>query len=57
MCAARDTRRQGMLVGGTNKKHVVRQSYDVMAKDDALAVRNAMEQRIAGCPGDGIAIM
>ena len=28
-----------MLVGGTNKRHVVKYSYDVMAKDDALAVR------------------
>lgn len=31
---SRDTRREGMLVGGTNKKKTVRYQLDVTAKDD-----------------------
>ena len=34
--AARDTRREGMLVGGTNKKHMV--TYQVDPREDALEV-------------------
>lgn len=37
MCiAAHDTRREGMLVGGTNKKHMV--TYQVDPREDALEV-------------------
>lgn len=35
--AARDTRREGMLVGGTNKKETVRYELDVTAKDSAVS--------------------
>ena len=35
--AARDTRREGMLVGGTNKKKTVRYELDVTAKDDVVS--------------------
>ena len=35
---ARDTRREGMLVGGTNKKKTVRYQLDVTAKDDTVSV-------------------
>ena len=36
LAAARDTRREGMLVGGTNKKHMV--TYQVDPREDALQV-------------------
>ena len=36
--AARDTRREGMLVGGTNKKKTVRYELDVTAKDDVVSM-------------------
>ena len=35
--AARDTRREGMLVGGTNKKKTVRYELDVTAKDSVVS--------------------
>jgi hypothetical protein len=35
--AARDTRREGMLVGGTNKKKTVRYELDVTARDDTVS--------------------
>ena len=37
--AVRDSKREGMLVGGTNKKHVVKYEVPVSAPDDTLAVR------------------
>lgn len=36
---ARDTRREGMLVGGTNKKKTVRYEMDVTAKDDVVGTQ------------------
>lgn len=36
MYAARDTRREGMLIGGTNKKKTVRYELDVTARDDVV---------------------
>ena len=43
---ARDTRREGMLVGGTNKKKTVRYQLDVTAKDDTVSV-NICNDRVA----------
>ena len=40
--AVRDTRRAGMLIGGTNKTHVVKYDYDVKGEDSSLAVRGLM---------------
>jgi len=37
LAAARDTRREGMLVGGTNKKKTVRYELDVTARDDTVS--------------------
>ena len=36
MYAARDTRREGMLIGGTNRKKTVRYQLDVTAQDDVV---------------------
>ena len=36
--AARDTRREGMLVGGTNKKKTVRYELDVTAEDTVVSI-------------------
>lgn len=36
MYAARDTRREGMLIGGTNRKKTVRYELDVTARDDVV---------------------
>ncbi len=35
--AARDTRREGMQVGGTNKKKTARYELDVTARDDTVS--------------------
>ena len=45
--AARDTRREGMLVGGTNKKHMV--TYQVDPKEDALEVSQTQATGITAC--------
>lgn len=36
VCVARDNRREGMLIGGTNKKKTVRYQLDVTAQDDVV---------------------
>jgi len=44
---SRDTRREGMLIGGTNKKKTVRYELDVTARDD---VATAVEDLTPGRP-------